>query len=174
MDSQTAIGWKHLIFGHFSLAWACIQEVHTCAKKLDPKFYNGKAWTTKVTKHIWRAFCALWLLRNANLHGTTFAEGKPAKRAHLAPLVTHIYDNIHQLVDWSNREMLRMPLMERLVLPLSTLITWVSTIQPAFEEAHIREEANFDPKEALVLDLEIEAALAAEAEFQAEEAEEYG
>jgi hypothetical protein len=173
VDSQTAIGWNHLLFGRFSLEWARIQEGYTRAEKLDPKFYNGKAWTTKVTKLIWRAFRALWLLRNADLHGITFAEGEPAKRARLAPLVTHIYEHIHQL-DPHDREMLRMPLVERLALPLSTLITWVSTIQPAFEEARVRDDADFDLEEALALDLEIEAALAAEAELQAEEAEEYG
>jgi hypothetical protein len=59
-----------------------------------------------------------------------------------------------------------MPLVKRLALPLSTLITWVSTIQPVFEEA--------DLEEALAVDLETEAALDAEAELQAEEAEEYG
>jgi hypothetical protein len=68
--------------------------------------------------------------------------------------------------------MLRMPLAERLALPLSTLITWLSTIQPAFEEARIREDHDFDLEEALALDLEIEAAIAAEAELQADE--EYG
>jgi hypothetical protein len=45
----------------------------------------------------------------------------------------------------------------------------VSTIQPAFEEACIHEEADFNLEEALALDLEIEAALAAEAGLQAEE-----
>jgi hypothetical protein len=45
----------------------------------------------------------------------------------------------------------------------------VSTIQPAFEEARIREKAGFDLKEALALDLEIEAAIAAKVELQAEE-----
>jgi hypothetical protein len=157
VDSQTAIGWKHLLFGRFSLEWARIQEGYTCTEKLDPKFYNGKAWTTKVTKLIWRAFRALWLLRNADLHGITLA-CEPAKRARLAPLVTHIYEHIHQL-DPHDREMLRMPLVERLALPLSTLITWVSTIQPAFEEARIRDDTDFDLEEALALNLEIEAGL---------------
>jgi hypothetical protein len=62
-----------------------------------------------------------------------------------------------------------MPLVKRLTLPLSTLITWLSTIQPAFEEARIREEPNFNLEEALTLDLEIEAAIAPKAELQAEE-----
>jgi hypothetical protein len=171
IDSQTAIGWKHLPFGRFSIEWSRIQELHTRAKKLDPKLFSGKSWTSKVTKHMWRAFRALWLLRNADLHGTTFAEGEPSKRARLAPLVTHIYDHIHQL-DPGDRDMLRMPLAERLAPPLSTLITWLSTIQPAFEEARIREDHDFDLEEALALDLEIEAAIAAEAELQADE--EYG
>jgi hypothetical protein len=171
VDSQTAIGWQHIIFGRFSIEWSNMQESHARAEKLDPKIYSGKSWTTKVTKHIWRAFRALWLLRNADLHGTTFAEGKPAKRARLAPLVTRIYAHIHRL-DPSNRDMLHMPLAERLALPLSSLLTWLSTIQPAFEEARIREDHDFDLEEALALDLEIEAAIAAEAELQAKE--EYG
>jgi hypothetical protein len=121
--------------------WSKIQESHTRAEKLDPKIYTGKSWTIKVTKHIWWAFRALWLLRNSDLHVTTFAGGKPAKRARL--------------------NMLHMPLANRLALPLSALLTWLSTIQPAFEEARIREDHDFDLKEALALDLEIEAAIAA-------------
>jgi hypothetical protein len=60
------------------------------------------------------------------------------------------------------------PFAERLAAPLSTLITWVSTIQPAFEEARIHEEVDFDKEvdfdleEVLALDLEIEAALTTE------------
>jgi hypothetical protein len=81
---------------------------------------------------------------------------------------THIYDNIHQL-DPSDCEMLRMPLTDQLALPLSTLFTWVSTIQPAFEEVCIGGDADFDLEEALALDLEVEAALVAKADLQAEE-----
>jgi hypothetical protein len=168
VDSQTAISWQHIIFGCFSIEWSHMQESHAQAEKLDPEIYTGKSWMAKVTKHIWRAFRALWLLRNADLHGTTFAKGKPVKRAHLEPLVTHIYAHIHQL-NPSDRNMLHhMPLAEQQALPLSCLLTWLSSIQPAFEEARIREDHDFNLKEALALNLEIEAAIAVKAELQAE------
>jgi hypothetical protein len=67
VDSQTAIGWQHIIFGCFSIEWSNMQESHARAEKLDPKLYSGKSWTAKVTKHIWRAFRALWLLTSTGL-----------------------------------------------------------------------------------------------------------
>jgi hypothetical protein len=73
---------------------------------------------------------------------------------------------MHHL-DPSKCKMLRMLLTDPFTLALSTLFTWVSTIQPAFEEACIWENADFDLEEALALDLEIEAALATEANLQA-------
>jgi type II secretory pathway component PulM len=82
--------------------------------------------------------------------------------------VIHIYEHIHQL-DPNERKMLSMSLAERPALPFSALVTWMIMIQPAFEEAHIQEELDFDLEEALAHDLQIEVALTAKAELQAEE-----
>jgi hypothetical protein len=122
----------------------------TTAKKIVSKFYNGQVWTSKIPKHLWQTFRTLWLLRNANLHGITFSEGKPVKCAPIHPLIEHIYDHNYEL-NPHDRKMLSMPLNERLALPLSTLIIWLSTIQPAFEEAHICNKPYFDLKDALAL-----------------------
>jgi hypothetical protein len=56
--------------------------------------------------------------------------------------------------------MLRMPIEDRLKQPLSVLTTWLSIVQPAFEEARIDEDYDSEIEAARVLDLEIERVLA--------------
>jgi hypothetical protein len=90
--SQTAIGWKHFISGRCSSEWARLQEKHTRAEQLNPKYYNCNLWTSKVIKHIWRSFCALWKICNTDLHVTTFSEGEPIKWACINPLVRSMYE----------------------------------------------------------------------------------
>ena len=123
-------------------------------EKLNPKYHNGPAWTTKVIQHIWSALRALWTVRNTDLHGTTFYEGDATKRDRLHPLIRHLYAHIHKL-DPVDRAMLCMPLEDRLKQPVSVLVTWLSVAQPAFEAARIREDPDSD-MEADTLERELE------------------
>ena len=61
--------------------------------------------------------------------------------------------------------MLTMPLAQRLQLPLSILVTWLSTIQPAFEAARICKDPDFELKDQLAINLEREEALTSEAKL---------
>jgi hypothetical protein len=163
VTSQAAIGWKHLIYGRCSSEWARIQEKHARAEKLDSKLFTGKSWTRKVIRYFWHAFQDLWKVRNTDLHGTTFAEGEPAKRARIEPIIQHLYNHIHQLAP-SDRVMLMMPIADRLKQPISVLTTWLSIVQPAFDESRIRDdEPDSDQEAANAEDAEIERAIAQEA-----------
>jgi hypothetical protein len=163
VTSQAAIGWRHLVYGRCSSEWARLQEHHARAKKLDPKLFTGKSWTRKVIRYFWYAFQDLWKVRNTDLHGTTFAEGEPAKRAHLTPIVQHLYDHIHQLAP-SDRVMLHKPIADRLKQPISVLATWLSIVQPAFDKSRIRDDhPDLDQEAADAEDAEIELAIAQDA-----------
>jgi hypothetical protein len=160
--SQTAIGWRHFAFGRCSSEWSRIQEQHARAEKLDPKHFNGDLWTSKVIKHIWRSLRALWTLRNTDLHGTTYAEGEPTRRARIVPLIRRMYARAHELAP-RDQAMLRMPLDERITQPLSVLVTWLSAVQPAFEEARVRnDDIDSDMEDEIAEELEIEQAIALE------------
>jgi hypothetical protein len=162
--SQTGIGWRHMLYGRLSTEWASLQELYARSEELNCKIFTGKSWAHKITKYFWHAFQALWTVRNTDLHGTTFAEGEPARRARLLPVITHLYQHIHELAP-SDRVMLRMPLAERLQQPISVLTTWLSVAHPAFMEARIREELDPDEEDALAEDQEIEAAIAADEDY---------
>jgi hypothetical protein len=153
-----------MLYGRCSTKWARLQDVYARAENLDSKIFTGQSWTRKVTRYFWLAFQALWKVRNTDLHGTTFAESEPTRRARILPVVTNLYQHIHALAP-SDRIMLCMPLAERLQQPTSVLTTWLSVVQPAFDEARIREDIDLDEEAALAEEEEIEQALAAEADY---------
>ena len=153
VSSQTAIGWRHFLYGRCSVEWARIQDRHIKSEQLNQTYYNGPAWTNKVIQYLWDAIRALWTVRNNDLHGTTFSEGEATKRARLHPLIRNLYDHIDEL-DPIDRAMLRMPLEDRLKQPVSVLVTWLSVAQPAFEAARIREDPDYDEDAEITLQME--------------------
>jgi hypothetical protein len=75
-------------------------------------------------------------------------------------LVQRLYDRTREL-DPHDRDMLKMPIADRLKHPLSVLVTWLSAVQPAFEEARVREDTDYGLEDGL-LALEQELVLALE------------
>jgi hypothetical protein len=53
-----------------------------------------------------------------------------------------------------------MPIADRLKQPIIVLTTWLSMVQPAFEESWVREDFDPDQEAALAEDAEIERAIA--------------
>jgi hypothetical protein len=140
VDSQNRIGWAQIIGGRFSVEWSRLQEMHIDEEKLDGRYFSGCTWTSKVTKHIWRALHDLWKVRNTALHGETFTENEATRRSRIEPLVRRLYERIYELPD-SDRHMLRnKPIDERLAQPLSIIETWLSIVEPAFEAARYPDD----------------------------------
>jgi hypothetical protein len=71
IDSQSQIGWLHILFERLSLEW-----VHIKREMLDPCKYSRFTWAIKIHKYIWHALHNLWLVQNKSIHGTTFQESK--------------------------------------------------------------------------------------------------
>jgi hypothetical protein len=138
VDSQSRIGWHHIIFGRLSKAWSALQKVHIAAEEIDEKKYSASRWTAKVHKYIWQRLHALWLLRNTSLHGTTFTENEATRRTRITPLVLELYARRLELSP-HDQIMLRVPVDTRLSQPLSTIETWLSVVTPAFEAARMVE-----------------------------------
>jgi hypothetical protein len=147
IESQTSIGWPHLLCGRFSVEWAMIQDQYIDDNEIDRKHFSGLAWTIKVTQHIWRALHSLWKLRNTALHGTTFTESEATRRTRIEPLVRRIYSQIFRLSP-ADQVMLRKPLAERLQQPLSLIETWLSLVQPAFDAAALSDADSVEMDES--------------------------
>jgi hypothetical protein len=114
-----------------------------------------------VTRYFWHAFQALWKVCNTDLHGTTYAGSEPTRQARILPVITYLYNHVHELAP-SNRVMLQLPLAERILQPTSVLTSWLSVVHPAFEAAHIPDEADSDHEDAFTEAQEIEQALEAD------------
>jgi hypothetical protein len=142
IDSQTAIGWRHLLFGRLSSAWVRAQDAHVATEKLDPSKSSGATWATAVTQHIWQSLLALWLLRNKSLHGETHADNEATRRTRIEPLIIRMYACQHELSIADRTVLFRKPLPARLAQPLSVLTTWLSVAQPAFDAALLLARAN--------------------------------
>jgi hypothetical protein len=135
VDSQSAIGWQHLLFGRLSSEWIRAQDAHVATEELDPAKSSGATWATTVTKHIWQSLLALWLLRNKSLHGETHAENEATKRTRIEPLIQRMYACQDELTVADRTVLFRKPLADRLAQPYSVLTTWLSVAQPAFDAA---------------------------------------
>jgi hypothetical protein len=138
VDSQSRIGWPHILFGRLSTSWSQLQKLHIKTEELDEKKYSASRWTAKVHKYIWQRLHALWLLRNTSLHGTTFTESEATRRTRITSLVLQLYARRLELPP-QDQIMLRMPIDTRLSQPLSTIETWLSVVTPAFEAARTDE-----------------------------------
>jgi hypothetical protein len=138
VDSQSRIGWPHILFGRLSSAWSVLQKEHLVREEIDQKKFSAAHWTSKVHKYIWQRLHALWLLRNTALHGTTFQESEATRRTRITPLVLELYARRLELAP-SDQVMLRTPIDTRLSQPLSTIETWLSVVTPAFEAARLED-----------------------------------
>jgi hypothetical protein len=136
VDSQSRIGWPHILFGRLSSALTAMQRQHLVDEEIDQKKFSAAHWASKVHKFIWQRLHALWLLRNTALHGTTFQESEATRRSRITPLVLQLYERRLELAP-SDQIMLRMPVDTRLSQPLSTIETWLSVVTPAFEAARL-------------------------------------
>ena len=72
MHMQGAIGWTHVLFGHFATLWDEIQLRHSSR--------HGPGWSSKVIHSIWQLIQELWFLRNSHLHVSSPALLEPISR----------------------------------------------------------------------------------------------
>ncbi len=147
VDSQSRIGWPHILFGRLSTSCSQLQKLHIQTEELDEKKYSASRWTAKVHKYIWQRLHSLWLLRNTSLQGSTFTESEATWRTRIEPLVKRLYADIWRL-DPTDQVMLRKPLAERLQQPLSIIETWLSLVQPAFDAAEHSDNDSVDMDES--------------------------
>ena len=92
---------------------------------------------------MWRTILSHWEVRNKALHGDTLPENEATKRACIHPIIRALSARIHKL-NPDNQVMFQKPIDERLQQPLSILTTWLSVVNPAFNNSRIHHESYSD------------------------------
>jgi hypothetical protein len=65
---QSAIGWRHLFYGHLSIQWHTKQDYYIWRKKNDTLTHTGAGWSRRMLTIIWHKFWLLWKTRNETMH----------------------------------------------------------------------------------------------------------
>jgi hypothetical protein len=76
VQSQNAIGWRHLFRGRMSTVWAELQQSHLQMNPACRVSDTGTNWSTKVICFLWERFFLLWKSRNEVVFGDTPAESR--------------------------------------------------------------------------------------------------
>jgi hypothetical protein len=71
VQSQNAIGWRHLFRGRLSTDWADLQQVHLQTNPARRVSDTGATWSTNVICFLWERFLLLWKSRNDVVFGDT-------------------------------------------------------------------------------------------------------
>ena len=87
----TAIGWRHLFQGRFSLEWSHLQDQYLQEIGLYHSDTTGALWVTRVITVIRKQFFLMWELRNQQVHGHDKKTQKTAKRRRLASKFKHLH-----------------------------------------------------------------------------------
>jgi exonuclease III len=105
--TQSAIGWRQLFNGRFSIQWAQRQDEYYA--RLDTNQRNrrqtGQHWQTNIIGELWEAWFLIWEKRNQDIHGFDVHSKAEATRRKVNQSLREIYDLRHQL-EPSVRELL--------------------------------------------------------------------
>jgi hypothetical protein len=91
ITSQTAIGWRHLFQGRFSLEWSHLQDQYLQEIGLYHSDTTGTLWVTRMITVIWKQFFMMWEQRNQQVHGHDKTTQRKAKRRRLASEFKHLH-----------------------------------------------------------------------------------
>jgi hypothetical protein len=93
IQSQTAIGWRHLFNGHLSLAWQHLQDSYIRQRGIRTIINTGTGWTLKTIMVLWTNFVALWTERNSEVHGHDQASQQVARFGRLRLEMEHLHQS---------------------------------------------------------------------------------
>ena len=129
IESQNAIGWRHLFNGRWSVHWSHIQSVahgETTVHGVSPA---GNKWNCAIIKEIWSQWHILWQLRNERVHGHDVATRRVAELDVLRRRMRNLYAKEGQ-VEPHVAEVLRIPIEEQLARGATYIANWLATHEP--------------------------------------------
>ncbi len=126
IQAQAAIGWQHILTGHFATNWEELQARHS------PR--HGKGWTSKIITALWHLLQDLWFLRNLHLHQSSPALLEPLIRRRLNSSIRDLYE-VRDSLSAPDQRLLPASMDVLLQQPTSILQTWLHMTDPAVEAA---------------------------------------
>jgi hypothetical protein len=125
---QTEIGWHRFCRGYLANNWSQIQDrfllTHHCPQL-------GDSWSSKVSLWWIKKYHEIWLNRNEIQHSK-----QPGIQSRLeAEVLTKVQNlyNQYELLPASDKELLDMPLSQRLLQPIPTLKRWLAITTPTVQ-----------------------------------------
>ncbi len=139
--SQQAIGWDHLIYGHWSHSW--IAHYDSNIRNED----TGLQWASALLLELWKAIIQKWTRRCKNAHLATPSTKDTATTAAHAQIDT-MYESFDKL-DSVDKKLLARPIDVLKKLPLRQKQAWIRRTQPHLQDglrrAKIRQTLNTRP-----------------------------
>jgi hypothetical protein len=165
-QSQSKIGWNHILKGRFSKQWR---------HHMRPDRERALQWVTFAIKTIWYQVYSVWKTRCQIQHGTTADEKTKRALLYLTPKVHDLY-NQSSTLQHTEQYMFETPVENILLQPIGTIKTWihkvtlriknirtqakakrrrekakVTRVHPFFEKTHTRtdkKKAKLKPKDS--------------------------
>ena len=142
--SQYAISWYRFVRGYLSNAWAVLQDAYLVANKSSKL---GDSWSAKVGLWWIKKSYDIWISRNNCVHSDQPGL-QNRQEAELFARVQQLYELADQLPA-ADREMLELPLEDRLLQPIETLKHWLDltrvTIDNSIQAYRVRLRQRHTP-----------------------------
>ncbi|KAI2500968.1 hypothetical protein MHU86_13513 [Fragilaria crotonensis] len=96
-ESQSAIGWRHVFSGRFSVQWAIAQSCHLEQEDVDQPTTAGVQWLVEIITTIWQQWRELWKHRNNIVHGKDEAAQHQIQKRILENRIHKVYELKHRV-----------------------------------------------------------------------------
>jgi hypothetical protein len=125
INSQEAIGWHRFVRGYLSSAWAQLQDNYFIQKNSKQL---GDSWSGKVGVWWTKRIHEIWTCRNESIHISQSGLQSRIEEETFHK-VQELY-NQSELLPAEDRNMLNMPLVQRLAQPIQSLRRWLTLTEP--------------------------------------------
>ena len=125
-STHLEIGWAAFHRGYIVSEWVTEQEQYYRAHGHNAKTKTGIGWAAKLSTYIWARMHTLWKKRCSDIHNKD--ETARMSREHSEAIIRTraIYSQKDDLLH-SDRDLLDVPLEDRLRMPARNLIAWVKS-----------------------------------------------
>ena len=127
--SSLEIGWDAFQRGYIPSEWITNQEEYYRAHGHDAKTKTGIGWAVKLSTYIWARMNNLWKKRCSDIHDKEEVARMSREHSEAIIRTRAIYSRKDDLLH-GDRDLLDMPLEDRLRMPARHLIAWVKSTMP--------------------------------------------
>jgi hypothetical protein len=129
INSQDEIGWHRFVRGYIASDWAQIQDQYFLKHNLKQL---GDSWSGKIGLWWNKKIHEIWTTRNEQIHKSEHGSHSQAEEEILRK-VQDLYEQSNNLPA-ADKDMLGMPLTQRLAQPIKSLSRWLSLTAPTIKK----------------------------------------